>query len=336
MGSWSVYCEMSNITITSGTECVLIPLMVNDRGETNKWAPATLPIFGKYDDYGGIEDIEENLNTKQIEKHYGVSIEEFCTFLIDGKHTYDREEAQLVAGKLKFVKQAEEIRYMWMDREVYDLMAQSLDVHDRGHLDFGTETFLKLLGFKRNEKLINQTGHDPNRYNQCWERDGEVFTSDGKTLNAPNGNHIFYVGGKNHSDEWSLDNYIEIPENFKFLYDCNKSMAWRVSPEEDAQQHFAYLFGLNWTNRRYASLLGNKEDESLVSEYLENLDMFGDTIAGLMNIQRNGYAMSKGFSPMKMYLTPQCGEHRTHQKLLDGFAKINRGHLEEEELEELV
>jgi hypothetical protein len=49
MGSWSV-CGISNISITSGNDCVLLPLKETN-GEYHRYSPTTLPIFGKYNDY---------------------------------------------------------------------------------------------------------------------------------------------------------------------------------------------------------------------------------------------------------------------------------------------
>jgi hypothetical protein len=47
MGSWSVYCGVSNISITDGNECVLLPLKKNDGYHGYlPYLPATLPIFG--------------------------------------------------------------------------------------------------------------------------------------------------------------------------------------------------------------------------------------------------------------------------------------------------
>jgi len=47
MGSWSVYCEISKITITSGKRMALIPLKKNtDHVGYSQWVPATLPIIG--------------------------------------------------------------------------------------------------------------------------------------------------------------------------------------------------------------------------------------------------------------------------------------------------
>jgi hypothetical protein len=33
--------------------------------------------------------------------------------------------------------------------------------------------------------------------------------------------------------------------------------------------------------------------------------------------------MSSQFSPSELYITPQCGEHRKHQNILDKFSEIN-------------
>jgi hypothetical protein len=54
MGSWSVSCGISNIAITAEQECVLLPLKKSVGIDYHQYQPAALPIFGRYDDYGGI------------------------------------------------------------------------------------------------------------------------------------------------------------------------------------------------------------------------------------------------------------------------------------------
>ena len=117
MGSWSVCCGISNIAITSGKKCVLLPLKESIGSETRNWQPATLPIFGEYNDYGGMEEIEKDDNTALIEEHLGISIEEFVVFLTDGKFTYGREEAQEVAKKINNLSEVEK-RLRYNDRFV--------------------------------------------------------------------------------------------------------------------------------------------------------------------------------------------------------------------------
>lgn len=90
MGSFNVSCGVSRISIGAGTPMVLIPLIsagkwadkmegafVVTGGPTRINIPFTLPIFGEYNDYGTLENIKEDCNTKAIEKYFGCSIGDF-------------------------------------------------------------------------------------------------------------------------------------------------------------------------------------------------------------------------------------------------------------------
>lgn len=127
MGCFSVACGVSRLSITAGDKCVLIPitakkefqpmteqelreaadnLLTDDLYKRNPhakhetthlfvnndelWEPCLLPIRGEYDDYGSIEEIEEDENTRAIERYYGVSINDFVSLITDGrKNVYD-------------------------------------------------------------------------------------------------------------------------------------------------------------------------------------------------------------------------------------------------------
>jgi len=83
MGSYNVSCSFSRISIKSGDSVVYIPLekyrySEGFDGSSNNlyypwdfYSPVTLPIFGKYDDYGAIEDIEKSKNITVIENYFG-------------------------------------------------------------------------------------------------------------------------------------------------------------------------------------------------------------------------------------------------------------------------
>lgn len=103
MGSWSVSCGISKIAITAGQECVLLPIKKTQYQSYSylTHTPQTMGILGAYDDYGGVEDIVEDENTKLISKHFGISIEDFCSFLVDGPHTYDRDEVKPITKKTR-------------------------------------------------------------------------------------------------------------------------------------------------------------------------------------------------------------------------------------------
>ncbi len=94
MGSFNVAGSVSNLSISAGTKCVFIPLLTNryeddiknvivggeshiisNEGPECFFAPFSLPIFGTYNDYGSLEDIERNDNTDRIENFFGCQID---------------------------------------------------------------------------------------------------------------------------------------------------------------------------------------------------------------------------------------------------------------------
>ncbi|MEK6829724.1 MAG: hypothetical protein AABY15_06410 [Nanoarchaeota archaeon] len=118
MGSFNVACSISNISINCGTKIAFIPLLPSEMNETigNKYnkfnlkpgyvflepsanwvsneggyqfyKPFSLPIFGEYNDYGGIENIEENITSKAITEYFGITIEEFVNCIGCGREDY--------------------------------------------------------------------------------------------------------------------------------------------------------------------------------------------------------------------------------------------------------
>jgi len=91
MGSFSVSCSISKISIDYGDPIVLLPLNKNifcqgfdqrllvahGYGPSYAYEAATLPLFGTYNDYGYIQ-VEEDENTKAIEKYTGLTIDYFA------------------------------------------------------------------------------------------------------------------------------------------------------------------------------------------------------------------------------------------------------------------
>ena len=109
MGSFNVGCGLSNMSIGAGTEIALFPLLpnymqgfekddnlkvtipvtsnlVSNDGSYILYRPLSLPIFGAYDDYGGIEDIEEDVNTKSIEDFFKCKIGAFAHIITNDYH----------------------------------------------------------------------------------------------------------------------------------------------------------------------------------------------------------------------------------------------------------
>jgi hypothetical protein len=92
MGCFNVACGVSRISMGGGEPVVLIPLVdaddkitekyegafiVTNEGPKGTFVPFTLPIFGDYDDYGSIENIQRDCNVETIEKFFNCKIEVF-------------------------------------------------------------------------------------------------------------------------------------------------------------------------------------------------------------------------------------------------------------------
>lgn len=120
MGSFNVACSVSKISISCGTDVVYFPLEVSKYpykiGDGNNtliypwcfYSPATLPIFGKYDDYGGVEDIIRDKNVEYIEDYFKCKIDDITGI--------DNRPEPISAG-------------MFVHRKIYDLMI-NLDLSD--------------------------------------------------------------------------------------------------------------------------------------------------------------------------------------------------------------
>ncbi len=329
MGCWSVNCGISNIAITSGNECCILPIKKNSESDTREYCPATLPIFGQYDDYGGIENIIEDDNTKVIAEYFGITIEEFVSFLVDGKFTYKRDEIKPIVEKLKKNGKYVEIsdwRFMWIDKNVYDFMKIDIDNYSKGYMDYGTGDMLKLFGFEFVEKSDIFPNYDPKRFCKKWKKGDVEIYSDGRTILSIDGNYVYHLGkgGVN-----SLETYIDIPDDMQYLKTKNREEAWKLMDKFKQCNTLSYIFG-----RRYGSYdfnYGEKKNEEMINKYFDNLEIFGDKIVELINISHNLHPMSGEFKPHVLYLTPQCGEYKLHQIILDKFSEINRNYIIENE-----
>jgi hypothetical protein len=339
MGSWSVYCGISKIAITSGQDCVLLPLKP-DKGHRTymKWLPAVMPIFGKYDDYGGIEDIVEDDNTKLIESYFGVKIHDFCYYFTRGP--IDKRDTSKSMQKNVEVK---EWSMMWIDRKVYDFMISVTDKndYDLGGIDLGRKKILTTLGFTYVGENKNNKTYDPKRYYHEWTKDGFTLFSDGSYIQTEkNGEFIHRVYGRGSYDN-GLDKYVSIPKELDYIKDKYKWQLWRLVQSDDYEDKSGellyWIMGVDRTDFRFSYLLAKLKGEesiakkinSIVELYIDNVDKFGDRFADLVTLRHNLHPMSGSFEPMQQHLTPQCGDYKHHQLILNKFAEINKTYLEQ-------
>jgi hypothetical protein len=163
MGSFNVACSISNISIGAGDPVAYIPLE-NARyryhiGDGNDmliymhcfYAPVTLPIFGEYDDYGGVECIEINRNTKIIEEFFGITIDK----VIDTKR--DNYEVGTISSG------------MFVHRKIYDIMVKKCSIAN----EWGGISS-PIFAEPRNDPMMSLT-NDLERYLKEVEKNIKLF-----------------------------------------------------------------------------------------------------------------------------------------------------------------
>lgn len=103
MGCFSVCCTISKLTITAGDEVYFVPLLPASKellggsmymDKQDLFIPLCLPIKGTYDDYGSLEDIVHDKNTKALEAYFKMPIEDIVELLTDTRvDVYDSYSA---------------------------------------------------------------------------------------------------------------------------------------------------------------------------------------------------------------------------------------------------
>lgn len=339
MGSWSVYCGISNITITSGRKCVFLPLQKNKSYESyDKNIPATLPIFGEYNDYGSLENIVDDFNTKLIEETYGCSIQEFVDFIVDGRRDYGDKYSEWF--EKEHLKPLEDFTYMWIDGEIYNFMS---NLHPRtydrvGDFDMGNSEILKELGFV----YIGESGVE--RYNQKY-----LYTKDNISVELVSdgtwAHHKDNNGGFTQL-VYSISTLKELGVDVSKFEGMEIQNIHRILSVKDKYEKLGYIIGI-----RRDFFINMKSFQKFVEGFsdkltLEDKDFFKnqtllneitrkyaelipsseelcDRLADLVTIRKNMHFGSYTWSPYILFLTPQCGEFEGHQLILDGFSKIH-------------
>jgi hypothetical protein len=323
MGSWSVYCSISNIAIRSGQKCVLLPLKKSQiYSEHLPYIPATLPIFGEYDDYGGLEKIVKDKNTELISNHFGVSIKKFCYYFTRGIIADDEPE---FPAKLKKVKELKDWKFMFIDRKVYDFMSTNISDDQQGDLYFGNKAILQMLGFKSNGVNKKNPTDNKERYKYEWKLGDKKFYTDGTWL---------YYGKESIYDFDSLSKYIDIPEDKLWMREKNMWQLWEHLGEADRLRFLGGILGHSVEDyyiKKLVKLIGGAKlmELPIADKYMLDLDAYGESLSELVTVRHSLHAMSGSFLPYLPYITPQDGAVEHHQKLLDKFSEINRSYRDE-------
>jgi len=344
MGSWSVYCGISQVVITEGQQCVLLPLKPNKSYSVyDKMIPATLPIYGVYADYGDLGEVERTDNVALIEEYFKCTIEEF-TYLLQRRGIDERDSDEYPNKELFNNLELKEWSYMWIDRKVYDFLASYVcqNYFEGGDLDYGKKEMLDLLGFTFVETSEDNPTYDPKRFRQKYIREGIVFYSDGETLLHTDHNYI--------TQYKDLKAIAGLPDSFDYLATLTTSKGWRLLSDKDAKEELLWIVGGSTIDsfqdtfeeltkslydtmneeekRKFDQRVWDRKPKTMLQRYKDSFKTYGDELANLINIRHHLHYMSGTWAPYTLYLTPQFGERESHQVLLDKFSEINKSYME--------
>lgn len=154
MGCYNVTCGITRTTIGAGDKVALIPLIeLKSSYDENRSTlrPFALPIFGEYDDYGGIADIVSDVNTNAIEQRFLCKIDHFGEFIVN---PYIENNAKNTFP--------ENTTSMFIHRQVYDELAKN-PITESGDPDnlytstcYTPPLLLKMAGFIQGERDNNK------------------------------------------------------------------------------------------------------------------------------------------------------------------------------------
>jgi hypothetical protein len=216
MGHFSHTCSLTGLPITGGDDVVLVPFVPRSSAYDNEmthlrkfgttymcsndatrifFLPCMFPIKGKYDDYGGLEDIVETDATKIAEEHFGLSIQEVVNIMTCGrkddgysdaldpirdetKQQRD-EDGDLAPNYKKKFEPLLRMSAMWVRREIYDQLESISSADEYDKIDLGNPKLLESFGFKE----MKEKGTDE-RYNRQFKKGKLIVNSDGTWINV--------------------------------------------------------------------------------------------------------------------------------------------------------
>ena len=318
MGHWSVCCGISNVPIVRGQRCVVLPIRKQkDYSRGDSWISGVLPIYGNYDDYGGLENIEENENTKLIESYFNVSIKDFVNFFTMGSIHIEETLLEL--------RENEEIKnwsYMFIDREVFDYMT----THNPD-IQFD-KTKLQLLGFESIGK-------------HQYKKQDKVFGLFGNYLYFEN-SPICDIEPSTIGNKPPLTHYINLTEEEISIAKSSRFQLWRHYERLPPS-----LNGRGELNDFDFCLLGSFgilpfsfpgiEDLTIpirslyAKKVVESDPYFTDELVKLLTLNINLRHMSGSLNPHNPYATIQTGARRECHIILEKFVEINKNYLIKEE-----
>lgn len=237
MGCFDVADGLSGITIKEGDECGLVllnavasyPHTSNDGRLTinpcttagggnpsDLYSPYCLPIWGKYNDYGSLEDVVRDNTVIGLEKHFQTSIDKILKMIGSGRSTFDSYSG------------------------VFDAYGNGLDV---SYHDKPTANWLTEAGFRKTNKDTDQALYD--LISTINEEDAHNSKKEQFVINR---NDVWILPGTRVAQLWD--------EDAKKWDDTNIPVAWFVLTKDGCRTYYTRSSGhgaahnWEWTSDR--------------------------------------------------------------------------------------
>ena len=195
MGCWNGTCGLSNLPILSGEKVVLFVLKHQKHAETNsggfcypwdQWFPISMPIYGEYNDYGGVENF-----TGPHEMAFTHLMSDNINFKIDEEelnhNRLNGKPANLDELINDYIERGvyKDIGFMMVRQDVFDTLLENIK-HLRLQYRKGAELFVS-----KYEQEIKQLKEE------LEEKYPDVFKDEKRKLDFPYSLHHFNEGAGN-------------------------------------------------------------------------------------------------------------------------------------------
>lgn len=374
MGSFSVVCAGSGMSITSGDEAAIILLvprrnsdpvlkpmsmMVFNEGPQGLYTPFALPIFGRYNDYGSLEDIERNVTVEVLEKFFNVGIDTILEIV-----TRNWCEDLTKENKLSNEDIMKKMSACFFNREIFNYLADykanygyegSRDWLRDGEIN---EASLKAMGFVlADEADARSVNNKDDRYKKTY-----VFPGENDVCVHSDGTWSYIKSGKKKTDSlyhpgafiegWNKVSTVKIdPDKFSGLsslhFDYDEISKRKPAIELDELKKM--MENPETTEEATELLLNSFETLRNPIEHVLPLlrwssktgslsELYGDKMrAGDPNLKeeflrtfaltRNMYSNNRIFIPG--YNGPQCGARKEQFVFASKIAEVLKAQLEE-------
>ena len=233
MGCWNETCMISGLPIECGDEVKLVLLVKN--GElinnniyypTDLFSPLSFPITGVYDDYGGVEDVVEDLNFDIINSYLK---SKYKTIIAGDGECDDFDLTTLIEN----IERGNDVEFLTKDDKIiksnfYFAMVRS-DIWN-GIIDFSSvKNGLRAIHERSFDSKVSKLIHDATVFGMSGAvlRLNNSFTLDNTELECSNILLNILIGNDDEAKKTIRNEIIELEIINSFLYSTRK--IWMIT-----------------------------------------------------------------------------------------------------------